>query len=230
MSGGAISARLLSAAELVRRGAVLADIGTDHAYLPLFLLSEGRICRAVCTDINKGPLDSARRNVKEAGFESNADFVLCDGAAALADRGITDYTVCGMGGELIASIIDRAPHLKDGGVCLVLGPMTRQGHLRRYLYSAGFEITTESYSFDAGKYYVCFAAKYTGIAREITSLEAEIGLSSSEYVNKDAQIGYLKAKLAAFERALNGKKIGGDDASAEEEIVAGIGARLALLQ
>ena len=68
MSGGAINARLLSAAELVRQGAVFADIGTDHAYLPLFLLECGKIPRAICADINEGPLNSARENAKAQGL------------------------------------------------------------------------------------------------------------------------------------------------------------------
>ena len=72
MSVGAINARLLSAAELVRQGAVFADVGTDHAYLPLFLLDKGKIERAVCADINVGPLNSARANAHEAGASTKS--------------------------------------------------------------------------------------------------------------------------------------------------------------
>ena len=226
---GAISARLFSAAELVRQGAVLADIGTDHAYLPLFLLSEGRIRRAVCSDINEGPLDSARKHARELGFDGDIDFVLCDGAAALAGRGITDYTVCGMGGELIAAIIDRAPSFKDTDINLILQPMSRQGVLRKYLASHGFEIKCESYSSDSGKYYVTFLVNYTGRFTEIDDVEAELGVKSAQYVNKDAQICYLKAKLAAFTKQRDGKIRGGDNAEKEallaekaEELIAAL--------
>ena len=148
----ALNARLLSAAELTRQGACLADIGTDHAYLPLFLLSEGRISFAYATDINEGPLSSARKNAEEYAFADKMEFILTDGAAALRGKGITDYTICGMGGELIRDIIDRAEHLKDAGVNLILQPMSRQEKLREYLASHGFRIVKESYSYDAGKY------------------------------------------------------------------------------
>ena len=110
MTGGLSNARLASAAELVRQNAIFADIGTDHAYLPLFLLESGRINFAYCSDINEGPLASARKNAEERGMVDKMDFILTDGATVLRDRGITDYAICGMGGELIADIIHRAPN------------------------------------------------------------------------------------------------------------------------
>ena len=216
---GAINARLLSAAELVRQGAVFADIGTDHAYLPLFLLESGKIARAVCADINEGPLNSARANAREAGLTDKVEFVLTDGAAALLGKGITDYAICGMGGELIAAIIDRAPHLRDENVNLILGPNSRQAVLRKYLASEGFEIKCESYSTDAGKHYVTFLATYTGNKTILDDAEAEIGTKNAEYVNKSAQISYLNAKLAAFTKQRDGKMRGGDSAEYEELMV-----------
>lgn len=219
---GAINARLHSAAELVGQGAVLADIGTDHAYLPLFLLSEGRITYAFASDVNEGPLASARKNAEDCGLTDKMSFVLTDGATALAGKGITDYTICGMGGELIADIIDRAPHLNDSGVRLILQPMSRQEKLRAYLYSHGFEILTESYSLDAGKYYVCFEARYSGKCREISDTEAHIGLKESNFVNKDCQKGYLKAKIASLTRSVEGKMGAGKSDAHEAEILSEI--------
>jgi len=215
----ALNARLLSAAELTRQGAVLADIGTDHAYLPLFLLSEGRITYAFASDINEGPLASARKNAAACGAGEKMSFILTDGARALSGKGITDYTVCGMGGELIADIIDRAPHLRDAGIRLILQPMSRQEKLRAYLYSHGFEIITESYSFDAGKYYVCFEARYSGKCREISDLESHIGTENAKFVNKDCQKGYLEAKIASMTRSVNGKAEAGKQDYAEAKIL-----------
>ena len=79
-----LNARLFSAASLVRQDAVFADIGTDHAYLPIFLLKVGRISRAYATDINSGPLASARANVEAAALSDRVSFMLTDGAAALS--------------------------------------------------------------------------------------------------------------------------------------------------
>ena len=219
---GAINARLRSAAELVGQGAVLADIGTDHAYLPLFLLSEGRITYAFASDVNEWPLASARKNAEDCGLTDKMSFILTDGATALAGKGITDYAICGMGGELIADIIDRAPHLKEDGARLILQPMSRQEKLRAYLYSHGFEIITESYSLDAGKYYVCFEVRYSGKCREISDTEAHIGLKESKFVNKDCQKGYLKAKIASLTRSVEGKMGAGKSDAREAEILSEI--------
>ncbi len=215
----ALNARLLSAAELTRQNATFADIGTDHAYLPLFLLESGRIDYAYCCDINEGPLDSARRNAEERGRAEQMSFVLTDGAAALKGKGITDYAICGMGGELIAEIIERAPHLMTPEVNLILQPMTRQEKLRVYLSSHGFKILTESYCFDAGKHYVCMLVSFDGKCREISPLESITGLSDCVFMGREHRLAYLRAKLNSLERARQGKSDAGIDCAADAELI-----------
>ena len=219
MKENGLNRRLQSAAEFVRQDAVFADIGTDHAYLPLFLLSAGRIRRAVLADINEGPLESAGRNAAQTPYLDRVELVLTDGAAALAGKGITDYAICGMGGELISEIIERAPHLRCEGLRLILQPMTRQGHLRRYLAGAGFSVLTESYSEAEGKYYVCLCVEYTGVRREIDDCEAEFGSKTVEIVNKDLQKEYIKLKKKSLLRAYSGKRAGGESADREEMLL-----------
>lgn len=214
-----LSKRLLSASEFVRQGAYFADIGTDHAYLPIFLLGEGKISRAVCADINEGPLLSAKKNAEVYGCSEKMEFVLTDGAKGLSGKGITDYGICGMGGELIADIIDRSPHLKDAEIRLVLQPMSRQGILRRYLYANGFNIILESYTFDSGKYYICFAAEYTGECRDISDFEAEFGKVCPREEFSPEKRGYFTAKLHALKKSVNGKKLGGEECFAEENLL-----------
>ena len=212
-----ISPRLLSAADFVRQDAILADIGTDHAYLPLFLLGEGRISRAFSSDINEGPLASARANAEAAGLSDRIEFALADGADALSGRGITDYTICGMGGELIADIIARAPEMHTPEVRLILQPMTRRGELAKYLYSHGFSVECEAYSRDAGKYYVTLLVSFTGECREISDFEAEFGVSTTPCRNSEAKIGYLRAKRQVYEKRARGiekSRAGGVDYSA----------------
>ncbi len=218
----ALNARLLSAAELIRQNVILADIGTDHGYLPVFLLERGLISHAFCCDINEGPLNSARRNAEEGGLLDRMSFVLTDGAAVLSGRGVSDYAICGMGGELIADIISRAEHLKDPAVRLILQPMTRQEKLREYLARAGFKVLCESYSFDAGKHYVCLLAAYDGEPREITPFEATVGFSDSEFKGRERRIGYLENKLRSLERAAEGRRQSGADVDADRELTAAL--------
>ena len=229
MISSSLDKRLLSCADYVRVGAVLADIGTDHGYLPLFLLREGRIQRAYLCDVNEGPLSSAKRNAKADGFADKCEFILTDGAAALRDKGITDYTICGMGGELIARIVEDAPHLKDEGVRLILQPMTKQEHLRRYLALAGFKVLDERFSFDSGKYYVTMVAEYTALSREITLEEAELGMDLTHDVDRVEYLGFLEGKMKAAKIALAGKSAGGYETADEEERIALIEKRIAKL-
>ena len=226
MIGSSLDKRLLSCADYVRVGAVLADIGTDHGYLPLFLLREGRVQRAYLCDINEGPLSSAKRNATLDGLIDKCEFILTDGAAALSDKGVTDYTVCGMGGELIARIIDDAPHLRVRGTRLILQPMTKQESLRKYLTSHGFSILDERFSYDSGKYYVTVLAEYTGECREMSDSEAELGIEVRHITDRDEYLGFLEGKRRAAEKALRGKRIGGYDASLEEHRLSLIDARI----
>ena len=207
-----LDGRLSSVAMLVREGALLADVGTDHAYLPLFLLRTGRIRGAVCSDINEGPLESARQNAREAGLLDRCRFLLTDGAAELEGLGVSDVAIAGMGGELIADIIERAPFLRDENIRLILQPMSRQAHLRRYLALSGFEIFREEYSHSAGKFYLTVGARFCGVGRELDATEAELGLLCRGGEVSDAARGYLRARARALEKAVRGR---GDDASEE---------------
>ena len=221
-----LDARLTSAAKFVRQGATFADVGTDHAHLPIFLLKEGRITRAVCSDINEGPLRCAVLNAEESGVSHLIDFRLCDGAGELSSLGITDLAVCGMGGELIRDIIDGAPWLFDGAIRLILQPMTRQDKLRAYLAERGFSVLCEEYSFAEGKYYVTLVAEYCALPREISAVEAELG-SEAAVVNKsDAYYGYLTTKLSVLRRRIEGRRIGGASTDYEQLLCSEIENRL----
>ena len=202
--------RLSSMADLVRQGAVFADIGTDHGYLPVFLILEGRVERAVLGDVNAGPLATARATAEDFGVSDRVKLVLTDGLTGLSDEGLTDIAVCGMGGDLIARILSDAPFIKNNGIRLILQPMTRPGVLRRALASLGFEIVSERYSISQGKYYVGFAAEYRGEAREMTLYEAELGLGDFLPSDKDAYIGYLQGRIRAYTGAIDGKSAAGE--------------------
>lgn len=221
--------RLLSAAGFVRAGAVLADIGTDHGYLPIFLLTNGDISRAVLCDVNEGPLASARTNVEAAGLGGVTELVLTDGARGIAGRGVTDYAVCGMGGELIADIISASPHMAEPGVRLILQPMTKQEHLRRFLSLGGFDIVGERYTSADGKFYLTIAAEYSGSASEIGQLDCYLGVRPIAPGDEKAYIGYLKMKLVGLRRALCGRRCAGADYSVEQVLCDKIAERITSL-
>ena len=195
-----LDARLLAAASFVRRGAVLADVGTDHAYLPLYLIERGLISRAVAADIGEGPIARARAHVAAAGYADRVETVQTDGLHGLSARGITDIAICGMGGELIARILADAPFVRDPALRLVLQPMTRAAVLRQYLAENGFAIIAERPCRAAGRVYSCLCAVYDGVFRKLSPAEAEVGNPTCETAEeKDAFRELLARKIAAVE-------------------------------
>lgn len=215
--------RLGAAASFVRQGAVFADIGTDHAHLPIFLLKSGRISRAVAADVNEGPLDRARENAASENLTDKIDFRLADGLSGMESLGLTDIAICGMGGELIAMILDRAPFVRNEDIRLILQPMTRASVLRAYLAREGFAIEEEKIISAASRVYVCLSAHYTGKPYTLTKAEEECGRSLLLRAPNPLERKYVIARLSAAKKKLAGRKSGGrfdDETKALEALVA----------
>lgn len=153
--------RLCSALSYLKRGGRVADIGTDHAYLPIYLVGEGFSSAALACDINEGPLRSARANIASAGLSNRIETLRTDGLCGVESFCPDDVIIFGMGGELIARILSDAPWVKTRDVGLILQPMTKASVLRAWLLENGFEITGETITFEE-KYYQTIAARYTG--------------------------------------------------------------------
>lgn len=221
-----INKRLLACSSLVTEGAYLADVGTDHGYLPIYLLEGGKIQRAVLSDINEGPLAKARENVILFGLSDSVELILSDGASALSGKGITDLCVAGMGGELIAAIISKAPFIKTDRVKLILQPMSRPEALRAYLWDNGFEITNEIYVTDEGKHYVCLCAEFSGGSPEYSRADALFGRAEFFSPLSESMSAYMSAKLSSLCRVIEGKRLGGADFSEEEAVLSELRKRL----
>lgn len=230
MKAAAISKRLLSAVKYVRRGAVFADVGTDHAYLPIYLLKSGLIERAVLSDINEGPLSSARNNALGESLIDRVELVLADGAAALADKGITDVAIFGMGGELIADIIERAPFLRDEKIRLILQPMTKQAHLCEYLRKSGFSAVGEAYTSEGGKHYRTICVHFGNSGRTIDESFDEIGFTDTPCEEIKEKIDYLKQRRASLVRSVNGKRGAGIEVEDEKRALELVTSEIARLE
>lgn len=212
-----IDRRLLAAASFVRRGAVFADIGTDHAYLPVFLVSSGMVERAFAADINRGPLDRADENIALSGLAGQIETRLTDGLCGLEGLSITDIAICGMGGELIARIINDAPWVRDERVRLILQPMTKAELLREYLTSQGFRMVDETLV-ESDRVYQVICAEFCGEKEEYTPLELLLGRYN---LSRGGEL--LSTLVEALKRTLNtrieGKRVSGRDSSYEEQIL-----------
>ena len=153
-----LTPRLQLLADWVPEGARFADIGTDHAYLPVWLMLQGRLKSAIASDLRKGPLERARETGRTYGAE-HIDYRLANGLADVRADEADVITIAGMGGETIAAILEAAPWTADGNHTLLLQPMTKDHELRRYLMDHGYCITREALVYDRGTIYPVMEVK-----------------------------------------------------------------------
>ena len=152
--------RLSAVAALVRQGSRLADIGTDHAYLPVYLVQAGVCPSAIASDVGVGPLDAARHTVAVNELTSEIALRLGDGLATVSADEVEDVAIAGMGGETIVMILEAAEWVKDARIRLVLQPMSRAEDLRRWLLKNGFSILEEHLIIDGRHLYPVLAAEF----------------------------------------------------------------------
>lgn len=137
-----LTPRLRTIADQVPKGARLADVGTDHGYLTVWLLENGIVEHAIASDLRKGPLERARETARRHGLSGQIDFRLCDGLSGVSPDEVDTVVIAGMGGETITAILKAAPWTKDGKL-LLLQPMTGLPELRQWLQENHYQIDQE---------------------------------------------------------------------------------------
>ena len=213
--------RLLTAASMVRKGAVVADVGTDHAYLPIYLVSAGVARRAVASDINQGPLSRAEANIQRFSLSSQISTRLTPGLAGIEEYAPTDILICGMGGELIASILEAAEFVRDPEIRLILQPMTSSRELRLWLSANGFAITEERLAKEKEKLYVVIAATYTGEPYTMSVEDSYIGFGDGELLPE-----WIAKQLGGLQKQADGLAKAGREDGALCALIASLTARL----
>ena len=201
--------RLLCVASLVREGALLADIGTDHAYLPVHLMQTGYIRSAIAADIGEGPAASARQHIAQAGLQDAVAVRVCDGLRGIAPDEATDIVIAGMGGETIIHILSEAPWVRDARVRLVLQPMTKTVELRRWLYENGFMITKEHLVLDGRHVYNVMAAEFTAVQNSDDILLPYVGALESR-----EGMPYFQKQLDTLKKRISGMRTVGKEKEA----------------
>lgn len=195
--------RLELCASLVRPGARLADIGTDHAYLPVWLLKQGKISFAIASDINAGPLESGRANAQKYNAQG-IDFRLGAGLSTItADDRITDVVIAGMGGEIIAQIIADSKLTRNKNLNLILQPMTKSEELIEILCKSGFEITEQKCTVSHGKYYTVLAVSYCG---EVVRTDEVFPYIGKLDLDDEYSVTFIKNHIKHLENKSKGDK------------------------
>ncbi len=151
---------------MVRRGNTVADIGTDHAYLPAYLVLNGISPKALACDVRKGPLDNAKKTVEQYGISDKITLRLSDGFDEINPSEADDFVMCGMGGTLMEELVSRTEWLKDTAKRIIVQPQSHAEDIRRYFVENGFEILFEDACIDSGKIYCAITAEYKGIISE----------------------------------------------------------------
>ena len=214
-----IRPRLLWFAERVRNGVMFADIGTDHAKLPVYLIKKGKINKAIASDIGEGPIARARTYIALNGLSQKIDTYIGDGIAHLDIDAPCDIAICGMGGETIINIIEGASLVKNSNIRLMLQPMTDFTMLRKYLADNGFFAVEEDIVESDGRMYQCMIVEYRGTPYTLTDSEAELGKKCIEN-RSDTFIKYVKRRYNIVKKCADGKAIAGIDAKEEVELLA----------
>ena len=198
-----LSARLAACAALVRNGKRLADVGCDHGYVPASLVLDGRITSAVASDINAAPLESCRRLVRDYGLDDKITCVLSDGLQNVDGDCVDDILLAGMGGELIADILQNCPFASEKHISI--NAMTHPEIARRWLYEHGFEIANDIIVPEGRHHYSVLDAHYTGVVTGADDFRCFLG-EISDFSDREFFIHLLNY--------LHNKQKGGEDYTA----------------
>ena len=196
-----LSKRLQAVADLVTAGYRVADIGTDHAYIPIFLLSSGKIPGAVAMDVNEGPLERARCHIDENSLSEKISLRLSDGLAGLRPGEAESVVIAGMGGGLIIRILTEGAgaleHVKE----CVLQPQSEIEKVRAFLLEEGFLFIQENMVIDDGKYYSMMKVLPPKSAEETRTARKS---SASADVWSETELRYGKLLLESRNETLRG--------------------------
>lgn len=212
--------RLKMAADEVRIGKKMVDIGTDHAYLPAYLI-ENNICpSAIAADIGKGPLENAKKVVSTSKeLSEKIELRLSDGLKEIKSDEAEDIIIAGMGGILISEILSAAPWVKDETKRLILQPMSHAEDVRRYLCENGFEIIKEKACTDGKHNYILIVAEFKNKSNDKDEAFYYKGLIQFDE-SADAQ-KYHNSRMASLIKKRDALKNAGQDVEEIEKIING---------
>ena len=210
--------RLLCAASMVRAGGVLADIGTDHAHLPVWLIQNGICQKAIAADIGEGPAASARRTVQEAGLSECIEVRVGDGLSVLSPEEATEIVIAGMGGETVISILEACPWTRNKK--LIIQPQSKLLELRSWMNGHGFIIVDAELVYDTGRIYLV----WTVCGGEPSVEEEHFFVDRVLIEKKDPLLpsyldGLIKRELKILKGMEKGAKVGSDELAEEKSLI-----------
>ena len=195
------------------------DVGTDHAKLPVWLVKNGKVKKAVAADIGEGPIARAQMYIRASGCTNKIETVITDGLRGISVLPPCDIAICGMGGETIRGILDSAPEIRDRQVRLLLQPMTDFALLRRYLAENGLVPEEEDIVASEGRLYQCMVVSFSGVPYVLSEAEAELGKTAIQK-HSEPFLQYVKRRYTIVEKCLQGKQKADLDTAVEVSLLA----------
>lgn len=192
--------RLKAIADSIEPVSVIADIGTDHGLLPVYLLQQGIISRAILSDVNQDPLDKAKKTAENYGLTKHIDFRLGDGLLVLAPTEAPVIVIAGMGGILINSLLQVASPIVKQAEYLILQPMQAVPEVRRFLLMNGYQVFSDRIVKEKNHFYHILKVTYQELRPvTISPLESLIGLSWKENP-PELMMEFVKDQLQRYQR------------------------------
>lgn len=212
-----LTPRLEAVASLVNQCVAFADIGTDHAYLASYIVEHSKAQRALASDINPNPLKNAEATIDEEGLNKKIELRLSDGFNNIKPFEAQEFAVAGMGGIMIAEMIDNTPWLKDNEKHLVLQPITHFEDVRRAVIKNGFEVEKELTVCEGRRVYLVLSVRYKGDITEKPPYWYYVGNLAFSDEKSDRLL--VDKTVAALEKKLQGlRRVNGDTAELEKLI------------
>lgn len=200
-----IGKRLEAIAKMVDKCDVIADIGTDHGYLPIYLIKKGYCKKAIASDINEGPIEKAEKNVKKEKLDSLIQLRLGAGLSTIKKNEVNAAVIAGMGGNLIKDIIESDKEIFKRLDFLIAQPVQNPEVFRKYVYESGYSVIDENVVKDDGKYYQILKIKYGSSIHKLRDIYYEVG---EKFLQKNNNIvkEYIFYKIEKYDKILNNIK------------------------
>ncbi|MBQ3865641.1 MAG: SAM-dependent methyltransferase [Clostridia bacterium] len=214
-----LSGRLFAIAEALPETGTVADIGSDHGYLPCHLLQKDPERRVIVTDVNPLPLARARERIASLGFVDRARFLLTDGLSGVDPAGIAAFVIAGLSGETIASILEAGKATLRPGQIFLLQPMTHEEILRAHLFRAGYQIRAEKAVRENGKVFLILSALFTGEkGEEPDPVVCAVGRFLPLHLDENAR-AYYRRMRDRLEGVAEGRRKAGLSTSEQDKIL-----------
>lgn len=198
-----LSERLRKVAEMVPVCDVVADIGTDHGYVPIYLVKNGRCSQAIAMDVNEGPLERAQAHIQAEGLEQQIETRRSDGLEALNPGEVNTVVIAGLGGELMLRIMEQGRRVLDTVETCILSPHSEWKLVRVYLLEHGYIIEQEQMVADDGKYYIILKVRHGKEKDAYSDAEYLYGRYLLQEKNPTL-INFLKKEFKKYQEILSG--------------------------